>query len=264
VVPELYLFDLLQTPFWLTNRYDRGRLDGLRARLEVLAGAPVAEQALSRAIAVVNADRRLLQEAADLWRGPEPRLGGVDALAVIGAGWFMERGQHATLLRTLLDNAASLPRRAGPRLMIKGSPHDNADFYALVEQAGAVVVAGDHVWGDPTFAALVDEQADPMEALTAFYQLHSPSLRSYPQAAQDKKFMALIEAARVEGVVFYHDEHDDTLGWDYPDQKRLLDARGIPSVFLKRQSYRHPDRGAQLAAIRDFVATIAERKEVVR
>jgi 2-hydroxyglutaryl-CoA dehydratase, D-component len=146
----------------------------------------------------------------------------------------------------------------------KGSPHDNSDFYRLVEETGARIVASDHVFGDPTFAAPIDEDGDPMDALTGYYQLASPSIRSYPQSRQDERFMALVETASVEGVVFYHDEYDDTLGWDYPEQKRLLDARGTPSLFLKRQSYRHPDRSAQHRALRDLLTVIAGREIVAR
>lgn len=261
-VPELYLFDFLQTPFHLTTEWDRSRMDLLRARLERLAGAPVTDIALRQAIATVNGDRRLLQRAASLWRGPAPRLSGVDALAIIGSGWFMDRAEHARLLGAIVAGGSSLPPRSGPCLMVKGSPHDNAGFYEVAEESGAAIVASDHFFGDPNFAALVDEEGDPLDALTGYYQLYSPSIRSYPQSRQDTRFMALIDEAAVEGVVFYHDEHDDTLGWDYPDQKRRLDARNIPSLFLKRQSYGRPDREAQRHALREFIATVS-RREVV-
>lgn len=263
-VPDLYLFDFLQTPFYLTNQWDRSRLALLRSRLEHLAGDPITEGALREAIATVNKDRRLLQTAAALWQGAPSRLSGVDALAIIGSGWFMDRAEHATLLESIIEGGAALQPRSGPRVMIKGSPQDNADFYRLVEKSGAAIVAGDHVFGDPTFAALVDEDGDPIDALTGYYQLHSPSIRSYPQARQDERFMALVGRAAVEGVVFYHDEYDDTLGWDYPDQKRLLDARGIPSLFLKRQSYRRPDHVAQRRALREFLEALTAQTVAAR
>jgi benzoyl-CoA reductase/2-hydroxyglutaryl-CoA dehydratase subunit BcrC/BadD/HgdB len=263
-VPDLYLFDFLQTPFYLTNQWDRSRLALLGSRLEHLAGAPITEGALREAIATMNGDRRKLQKAAVLWRGATPRLSGVDALAIVGSGWFMDRAEHAALLGSIVEGGEALQLRSGPRVMIKGSPQDNADFYRLVEECGAAIVAGDHVFGDSTFAALVDEDSDPIDALTGYYQLHSPSIRSYPQAQQDKQFMALVDKAAVEGVVFYHDEYDDALGWDYPDQKRLLDARGIPSLFLKRQSYRRPDRAAQRHALREFLAALTGRKVAAR
>jgi benzoyl-CoA reductase/2-hydroxyglutaryl-CoA dehydratase subunit BcrC/BadD/HgdB len=256
-VPELYLFDFLQTPFHLTNQWDRSRMNLLQARLEHLSGARIAEGALRQAIATVNRDRHLLRQTASLWRGSTPRLSGVDALAIIGSGWFMDRGEHAALLGSIVEGELPLPARSGLRVLVKGSPHDNPDFYHVVEETGAVIVASDHVFGDAAFAGSIDEDGDPMDALTGYYQLQSPSVRSYPQSRQNERFMALVETAAVEGVVFYYEEHDDTLGWDYPDQKRLLDARGIPSLFLKQQSYRHPDRGAQRRSIREFLDAIA-------
>jgi hypothetical protein len=68
--------------------------------------------------------------------------------------------------------------------------------------------------------------------------------------------LELIGQAQVGGVIFFHAEWDDVLGWDYPDQKKLLGARGIPSVFLKKQSYRAPDRAAQRDAVLGLVRSL--------
>ncbi len=100
------------------------------------------------------------------------------------------------------------------------------------------------------------EGDDAMAALTDHYHRHSLSPRSYPQGEQDRRFIELVEYARVQGVIFFHDEWDDVLGWDYPDQKKLLDTRGIPSVFLKKQSYRAPDRAAQRDAVLNLVRSL--------
>ena len=127
---------------------------------------------------------------------------------------------------------------------------------ALVESCGAVVVADDHIAGERAFEHRVAEDGNPMEALTEHYHRHSPSPRSYPQAEQDRRFVELVEQARVQGVIFFHDEWDDVLGWDYPDQKKMLDARGVKSLFLKKQSYRAPDRAAQREAVRGFVRSL--------
>jgi benzoyl-CoA reductase/2-hydroxyglutaryl-CoA dehydratase subunit BcrC/BadD/HgdB len=175
-------------------------------------------------------------------------------LRAIGAAQFIGPASAEELCLALLAQADSLPALQGVRVMVKGAPHDNAGFYELVESLGAVIVADDHTAGERTIERLADESIEPLAALAQHYHLHTPSIRSFPQAAQDQRFIDIVEAAKVQAVIFFHDEFDDTLGWDYPEQKRLLDQRGIASVFLQQQSYRAPDRAAQRAAIEDLLA----------
>lgn len=255
-LPPLYLFDLLQTDNDLTRRYVRGRMDDLRRHLEQLSGAPVTDAAIAGAIGSVNRSRCLLQQANALRRRDLPLLSGGDMLRLAGSSWFIDKDEHRRHLEKLLgDPPAPLP--AAPRLMVKGSPLDNAAFYDLVEDCGAVIVADDHGWGERNFAHPVETGPDPMESLTAHYHLHSPSPRQYPQSRQDEIFLALVREARVAGVIFYIEEHDDTLGWDYPAQKAALDAMKVPSLYLTHQSYRAPDEAAQRAAVAAFVASLA-------
>jgi benzoyl-CoA reductase/2-hydroxyglutaryl-CoA dehydratase subunit BcrC/BadD/HgdB len=258
-IPPTYLFDLLHTPFWTTGRYVRGRMDALRSHLGDFAGRPITDAAITDAIRETNAHRRLMLAVNALRREVPARLSGADALRVFATAWRMDHAAHAGLLRGLLAEAASAPPLRGVRVMVKGSPHDSTRFYDIVEDAGAVVVADDHLTGERMIEACADEDVDPMEALVQKYHLRVPSIRSYPQADQDRRFLDLIDAASVQAVIFYHEEHDDTLGWDYPDQKRALDQRGIPSLFLKQQPYRRPDTIAQREAVRALIDQVGAR-----
>jgi benzoyl-CoA reductase/2-hydroxyglutaryl-CoA dehydratase subunit BcrC/BadD/HgdB len=252
--PEVVLFDVLHTPYWSTGQYVYGRVADLKSRFEQLTGRPIGEEAMRRAIRIVNRSRSALQAVNALRRHDLPRLSGADMLRAIGAARYIAPAAGAELCDALLKQADSLPPLHGVRVMVKGAPHDNASFYELVESLGAVIVADDHTAGERTIEHLVDEAIEPMAALAQHYHLHTASIRSFPQAAQDKRFIEIVETASVRAVIFFHDEFDDTLGWDYPEQKRLLDERGIPSVFLQQQSYRAPDRAAQQAAVADLLA----------
>jgi benzoyl-CoA reductase/2-hydroxyglutaryl-CoA dehydratase subunit BcrC/BadD/HgdB len=260
--PEIYLFDLLQTPYWTTGRYVRGRVDALKAKLEQVAGHAISAERLLEAVKTVNRSRDLLRDINTLRRSDPPRLSGGDMLKVIAASGFTERGAYNALLEELAKPQSAGKPLSGARLMVKGSPQGTTEFYDLVEKNGAVVVADDHVNGERAFDGRVREAQDLLDAISFYYQTESYSPRSYPQSTQDARFMANVEAAGVDGVIFFVEEHDDTLGWDYPDQKKLLDARGIPSVYLVHQSYRTPDRAAQTAAVRDLVQRAAARRKV--
>jgi benzoyl-CoA reductase/2-hydroxyglutaryl-CoA dehydratase subunit BcrC/BadD/HgdB len=254
-IPPLYLFDLLQAPHWLSARYDLGRMHALADRLASL-GRPVTDAALREAIASTNRLRSTLQRAANLWRDDKPAVHGQDSLRIIGAVSILTIDEAISTLDALLADPPVPLLSPGPRIMLKGSPQSDLHVTALIESAGAMVVAHDHVAGDPTFRVLIDTDGNPWEALASHYQRHIPGPRVHPQSDQDGFSVALAREAAVDGVIFFHDEWDDTLGWEFPDQRKLFDAAGIPSLFMKRQPYFEPPIAEQRAAVEAFLAEI--------
>ena len=232
-----------------------GRLHALVDRLEQVGGRLISDSAITQAIAQTNAKRGLLQQVSQLWRGSESAITGTDALAITSAAYFMDDKSYTRALNALLaDPPRPLPQ--APRILIKGSPQSDLRFTSLVEQLGARVVAHDHLWGDRTYASIVDESIDPRSAIARHYCFDIPSPREYPQAKADERFIDLVKRTRTDGVIFYHDEWDDTLGWEYPDQKQLLDALGVASLFLKRQPYFDPPENEQRRIVHDFVESL--------
>jgi len=242
--PELVLYDVLNTPNWATTRYVLGRT---RALHEQLGGT---EHALRDAIAAANATRRILHELnarrrAGLLRG--------------SCWWTALRASRVMAPGAWLDAVAALTDEAAPstRLLLKGYGQDTPALYQLAESLGANVVADDHLGGERTVTALVDETAEPLTALAEHYQRRVPTIRSWPQAQEDAAWLALAEQSGAQGVLFYHEEFDDTFGWDYPAQKMKLDALGLPHALLSRQSYHAPDRDAQRAALAQLIELTA-------
>lgn len=242
--PELVLYDVLNTPNWATGRYVLGRT---RALHEHLGGTT---QALRDSIAAANASRRILHDLNQRRR----------AGLLAGSSWWMAlRASRVMAPGAWLDAVGALADEAAPsaRLLLKGYGQDTPALYALAESLGANIVADDHLNGERTVHALVDEAAEPLTALAEHYQCRVPTIRSYPQAREDAAWLALVEESRAQGVLFYHEEFDDTFGWDYPAQKTRLDALGLPSALLSRQSYQAQDRQAQHAALVELIARIA-------
>jgi hypothetical protein len=143
--------------------------------------------------------------------------------------------------------------------MLSGVMPDDPGLYEMIEAKGAHVVAEDHVGGERLYAHLVDEGADPMDALADHYQLYEPGVRQYPQARQDARFYATCQAAGVDFDLCMLEEGDDTLGWDWPHRRDHLAGMGVVSHLMAGQSYFAPDRAAQAAAI---AALLASKQEV--
>jgi len=255
-LPEIHLFDILSTAFWHTGRYNHARIIELRERLDAVAGKITTNAEISEAIRMSNRSREHLIRLQNLRHQHPTTISGSDALRTIGASSLIDRKSFQVLAHGMIEGAARAATCSGIRLMVKGSPQDNTDFYELVESLGAVIVASDHPHGDGTFEHLVNESCDPIEALTEHYHLHSANVRQYPQSIADTRFLSLVNAAKVDGVIFYLDDWDDTLGWDYPDQKKALDSIGVPSLLLKQQPYFTPDKERQADTVRAFISTL--------
>lgn len=241
--PDLLLYDVLNTPNWSTGRYVLGRTRALHERLggsgARLRTAVEEHNALRGALQALDARRRAGRLSGSTW-------------------WSALRASRVLAPQDWFDAVGTLGQEEAPRtrLMLKGFGQDTPELFLLAESLGANVVADDYPGGTRSVLTLVDEAADPLVALAEHYQLHVPTLRSYPQAREDAAWLALLDQSAAQAVVFYHEEFDDTLGWDYPAQKALLEARGLPQLLLGRQSYRAPDRAARRAALSQLIERI--------
>lgn len=242
--PELVLYDVLNTPNWTTGQYVLDCTRALHAQLggtiESLEDAIAASNTMRQALHALNARRRAGQLRGSTW-------------------WTVLRAARVMAPVAWLEAVGALGDEDTPsrRLMLKGYGQDTPALYLLAESLGANVVADDCLGGERALQLLVDETAEPLAALAEHYQCRVPTIRSYPQGREDAAWLALLKDSGAQGVLFYHEEFDDTLGWDTPDQKMALDTRGLSHALLARQSYHGPDREAQRAVLADLIERIA-------
>ena len=241
--PELLLYDVLNTPNWATARYVLDRTRALHARL----GGSI--ETLRHAIAIANEQRRALHALNARRRAGQ--LAGSSWWTALRAARLMEPGAWLEAVRALGDEP--VPAR---RLMLKGYGQDTPALYEMAESLGASIVADDTLGGERSVQWLVDEAAEPLAALAGHYQSRVPTIRSYPQASEDAAWLALLDESGAQGVLFYHEEFDDTFGWDTPGQTARLGLLGLPYALLARQSYRAPDRDAQRAVLAGLIESI--------
>jgi benzoyl-CoA reductase/2-hydroxyglutaryl-CoA dehydratase subunit BcrC/BadD/HgdB len=232
--PEPILYNLLHARSAEAQAYGLERTRDLTITLERLAGRSIEPEALPAAIAEGNAARQAIRELLQERERPAPRLSGTDALALIGAWYFMDRTEYARLAREALREIQTRPAIEGPRILIQGSPQDAPDFCAAVEAHGAIVVAEDDWWGSRAAGQDIDATADPIQAIFQKYYFDTPSPRVFPSEIADAWFHR--KATEVDGVIFYLPHEDDVMGWDYPRRRAFLDERAIPHVMLRAES----------------------------
>ncbi|MHA6623530.1 2-hydroxyacyl-CoA dehydratase [Pseudonocardia sp. DLS-67] len=250
-LPHPYFVDVLHMPWRSTGRYNWERGRQLRREL----GDPD-DAALRSAAALVNATRRRLRELRTHRRAS--RIGGEDALRVIGAQTALPQERYRQLLDALLDDLPDAPPRPGRRIFLTGSGHDHPGWYTLIEGCGAVVVGEDHEWGDAVADGDVDEAApDPLVAIMDRYHHRAPLGAKSTVAVRAAHTARQARLAGAEGVICVIRHGDPGPRWDVPDQCRALGD--IPLLLLDDQPYEATPGPGLRTTISGFLAGLPER-----
>ena len=232
--PQPILYNLLHARSPEAQAYGLERTRALQFTLEQLAGHAIEPDAFSAAIAEGNAARCAMRALLQQREGPAPKLNGSEALALIGARYFMDGAEYALHAQQALQEILARPPLPGPRILIKGPPIDTPGFCAAVEAQGAIVVAEDDWWGSRAAGRDIDAGMEPIQAIFEKYYFDAPSPRVFPAVVADAWFQRNV--SEVDGVIFHLPQEDDIIGWDYPRLRAFLDDRAIPHVMLREAS----------------------------
>jgi benzoyl-CoA reductase/2-hydroxyglutaryl-CoA dehydratase subunit BcrC/BadD/HgdB len=234
-IPPVYLYDLLHTRSPEAGAYGLERTACLKKRLEESTGAEIGDAALRDAIREANAARNAVRKLLSL-RGRTPRISGTEALALVGASFFMIREEYARLAERAAEILAGRDPLGGKRLMVSGASLNHRGLHRALEEHGAVVVAEDDWWGSRSAGDdIAWESCDLLKAIFEKYYLDAPSPRLFPFETADAWFQQAT-AEGVGGVVFYLPPEDCVDGWDYPRRRRFLDDRGIPHLLVREDA----------------------------
>ena len=233
-LPDLYLYNLLHARSREAEAYGLERTHDFKKHLEHQTGRAIEPEDLARAIDESNLAFHAIRSLLDLRQGAEPLLTGTEAQALVGAVYFMDRAEYAQLADEAVAALSRRPPIAGARILIKGVPLHHAALHRAIEAHRAVVVAEDDWWCSRSLESEISAQGDLIRSIFERYYLDAPSPRVFPRDVADAWFLAA--ASKVDGVLFYLPPEDDVLGWDYPELRRTLDQRGIPSLLMREDA----------------------------
>lgn len=234
-IPPVYLYDLLHTHSSESYSYGLERTLCLKKRLEDLTGKRIDDAGLRRAIKESNSARKAIRTLLRL-RGQEPRIAGKEALALIGASFFVRKDEYARMAEQAAGMIENRNPLEGKKLMISGPSLNHRCLHQAFEKHGAVVVAEDDWWGSRSAGEdIAGESIDPLKAIFEKYYLDTPSPRQFPFEIADAWFQQTCGNG-IDGVVFYLPPEDCVAGWDYPRRRRYLDERGIPHLLVREDA----------------------------
>ena len=232
-LPPLRFFDFVHLPHRTSTIWNRRRVEELRVWLGEWIGRTVDDDELHDAIVARNECRRLLAEIDTRRRGL--RITGTELVRLVAAQQVLAPADRVALLEHVL--AEEPVERQGARLFLSGSSHDTADVYELLESRGAVVVGEDHDGGARAFDGEVAEDAEPLDALVAHYQLGPSAVSKSSIEERTAYTVARARAAGADAAVIWLRRGDEGPAWDAPHQRAALTDAGIPTLVLDRQPY---------------------------
>ena len=240
---------------WLFTR-SRTRAAEFRKKAEEWAGRPITDEDIREAICILNGQRAALRRISALRLADEPRVTGTEALVITGAGFRMDRGEHRDLVNEVADAAEHWPILTGERIYFSGTEQYGSEVYEALEMDGAVIVAEDQDCGMRWYEGDTDPELPPEKAVARRYMLRSPSPKKATVAERTEALCRAAGEAKVQGAAVCMNQFEEAASWDFPEEKRALEALGIRAAEFCKLPYPPARDPALKARLRGFAGSL--------
>ncbi len=251
--PDTAFIDWLFTPSRKFQLYNEARAKEFRQKAEEWAGRPILDGDIREAIHVLNGERSAMGRIYALRQEGQPRVSGSEALVIAGAGFYMDRARHRELVNDIADAAAAWPVLTGPRLYFSGTEQYDLTVYSYLEEAGAVIVGEEQDCGMRYYERLTDPESLPEQAVVTRYMCRTPSPKKATVARRVETLLCKAWESRADGVAVCMDWFEEAASWDFPEQKRALEAEGIRAAEFCKLPYPPEKDGTLKARMEAFV-----------
>ena len=204
--------------------------------VEECAHGIIDDENLGAAIRLYNEWRAAMRTFVKLAGSHPAEVGAQARLAVIKAGYFMDKAEHLPLARELNAALEALPdSTAGcKRVVLSGIFENIPAIPAMLEEQGFAVVADDLAKESRAFALQIPEDEPPIEALAdAFCALDGDSLLYDPEKLHAKKVVDLAKDAQAQGVILLLAKFCDPEEFDAPFVKAACREADIPFLQIE-------------------------------
>jgi benzoyl-CoA reductase/2-hydroxyglutaryl-CoA dehydratase subunit BcrC/BadD/HgdB len=223
----------------------KAELNAFRRSLGGFAGREISDQSLKEAIQLYNQNRARVRELYQLRKSDPPQVSGVEVAKVLVAAVSLPVDEASELIGDVIDEVKprqAVPAQKSARLMVVGAQMDNVAFIDLVEKSGAWVVADDLCPGARESLSYVDTTADPIDGIAERYLRKIYCGRTFRerkgsyQDYMEERFghiADMIKDFKVDGVVLYIYKYCDPFGFEVPEMKSYIEAKGTPVLYVE-------------------------------
>jgi benzoyl-CoA reductase subunit C len=244
-------------------------LNTFRRSLSKFAGKEISDGALAEAIKLHNQNRAKVRELYELRKSSPPLISGEELTEVLIAAMSLPVTESIEMLGEVIDEvkgreAPSAQKQA--RIMVIGAQVDDTAFIKLIEDSGAWVVADDLCPGAREFMASVDVTPDPIAGLAERYlrkvkcgRTYREMEGNYEEYLEDRfgHMGRMIKDFGVDGVVLYIYKYCDPYGFEVPQIKSFIEAKGTPVLYLEDE-YSMSTIGRLRTRIQAFLELLAK------
>ena len=226
--------------------------------VEECAHGIIDDKNLSAAIRLYNEWRAAMREFVKLAGAHPGEMSACARLAVIKAGYFMDKAEHLEQVRELNAALAVLPEstEGRKRVVLSGIFENIPAIPAMLDELGYAVVADDLAKESRAFALQVPEDEPPIEALAdAFCALDGDSLLYDPEKLHVKKVVELAQDSGAQGVILLLAKFCDPEEFDAPLVKAACRDAGIPflQIEVDQSTETYEQARTQLEAFADIL-----------
>ena len=204
--------------------------------VEECAHGIIDDENLAGAIRLYNEWRAAMREFVELAGTHPAEVSACARLAVIEAGYFMDKSEHLPLVRELNAALAALPESADgyKRVVLSGIHEGIPAIVELLDEMGYAVAADDLAKESRAFALTVPEDKPPLEALAeAWCALDGDSLLYDPEKKHVKKVVDLAQAQGAQGVILLLAKFCDPEEFDAPLVRAACREAGVPFLQIE-------------------------------
>lgn len=231
-------------PVYLTaagaKAYTAADLKRTAAELGKLRDREIGEDDLRKAIILNNRVRRVVERLEKL--RPYYHSGFISSLVRVAQ--LAPRGQYVEVMEKNLpdleeakDTGSDIQSEKRTNLLISGAMFENEDIHNLLEELGARVVADDSCTGYRHFAGLVDEKANPYEAMASRYAAR-PNCPCRHKNLNERADYLLGQARerKAEAVLIILRKFCEPHAWDSVSLAETFKKEGIPTLVLEMEA----------------------------
>jgi bzd-type benzoyl-CoA reductase N subunit len=209
-----------------------------RRQLEKYLGRKIQDAELKRSIDIYNENRDALASLYALRRDNPGALTGESVIEVVRASMCMRKEDHTALLKKLLNELKTAPRKddGAVRIVLYGNVCDHPAIMNLFEEMEAVVVDDDLCTGSRYFLHTEPSDGDPVRRIAQRYLKRVPCPSKHSTSFDRRPYLVdMVKRSKADGVVMLILKFCDPHAFDYPDLAKRLTESNIPHLLIETE-----------------------------
>jgi benzoyl-CoA reductase/2-hydroxyglutaryl-CoA dehydratase subunit BcrC/BadD/HgdB len=214
--------------YWVREEIER-----LISSLGDWSGKRITDDDLRASIKLHNENKRLLQELYEIKGKAPATLSNKALFALMKLSMQVDKKEFNQSLMRIKENLTIKESSGYTDVILTGITCDPLEIYDLFDEIKLNVVADTLVTGKRYLQGIVDEEATPVDGMTArhfkrgFYSpIHDDVLKNV------EGLKALYKQYNAKAIIYVHIEFCESEEYDLPDLKRMLRQEGMPVHVL--------------------------------